>query len=96
MNSRFREMQVQKPRQGYKLAKSLFGKYEEIPKEWSYKKLRDLTKITDGSHYSPQKVKQGFPLATVTNMMENLIDVDSCYQISSKDFKQLTNNGDKF
>ena len=26
--------QLKKPKQGYKLVKSLFGKYEEIPEDW--------------------------------------------------------------
>jgi len=35
-------LQVQKAKQGYKLVKSLFGRYEEIPEEWEIKKIEDL------------------------------------------------------
>jgi type I restriction enzyme S subunit len=35
-------MQVQKPRKGYKLVKSLFGKYEEIPEEWRRVRLIEV------------------------------------------------------
>jgi len=35
-------MQIQKPKQGYKLVKSLFGKSEEIPEEWNKTNLIQL------------------------------------------------------
>jgi len=35
-------LQTQKPKPGYKLVKSLFGKYEEIPEEWEVKKFDEL------------------------------------------------------
>jgi type I restriction enzyme S subunit len=88
-------MQVQKARQDYKLVKSLFGKYEEIPEEWEFKNLGDMTQVTDGSHYSPEKVKNGFSLATVENIKGNEIDINSCYQISKKDYEQLVKDGDQ-
>ena len=37
-----------KPRKGYKFAKSLFGKYENIPEDWDIKKLADIGKIVGG------------------------------------------------
>ena len=39
----------------FKKMKWLFGKEIEIPTEWDYQELGKLTKITDGSHYSPNK-----------------------------------------
>jgi type I restriction enzyme, S subunit len=35
-------MQVATPKKGYKLVKTSFGKYEEIPEEWKVEKLIDL------------------------------------------------------
>lgn len=35
-------MHVQKAKHGYKLEKSLYGKYEEIPEEWEIAKIEDL------------------------------------------------------
>ena len=35
-------MQVATPKKGYKLVKTSFGKYEEIPEEWELKKLGDI------------------------------------------------------
>ena len=36
-------MQVATPKKGYKLVKTSFDKYEEIPEEWELKKLGDMT-----------------------------------------------------
>ena len=79
----------------FKKMKWLFGKEIEIPTEWDYQELGKLTKITDGSHYSPTKVSNGFPLATVKNVKGNLIDIDSCYQISKEDYEQLVKDGNQ-
>ena len=42
-------MQTQKVRQGYKIVESLFGKYEEIPKDWNFVKLDNVATIQDGN-----------------------------------------------
>lgn len=86
---------LQKPRQGYKLVKSYFGKYEEIPSSWKYDELKNSAKITDGAHNSPEKVLEGFPMATIENMRSNQIDVESCYRISKKDYDYLVKNNCK-
>lgn len=40
-------MQIQKPKQGYKLVKALFGKYVEIPEDWEMKKLEETVEVLD-------------------------------------------------
>lgn len=40
-------MQVQKARHDYKLVKSLFGKYQEIPEDWNFNKLEGCCDILD-------------------------------------------------
>ena len=35
-------MQVATPKKGYKLVKTSFGKYEEIPEEWTQETIGDL------------------------------------------------------
>ena len=35
-------MQVAKPKKGYKLVKTSFGMYEEIPEEWEYNDFKKL------------------------------------------------------
>ena len=77
----------------FKKVKWLFGKKIEIPEEWRFFSLGKLTKITDGSHFSPTKVENGFPLATVENVKENIIDINSCYNISTTDYEKLVKNG---
>ncbi len=79
----------------FKRAKWYFGKEIEIPKEWNFTKLEKITKVTDGAHYSPPKIVNGFPLATVENVKANTIDIDSCYQISKEDYEQLVKSGNK-
>jgi len=67
-----------------------------IPKEWEVTNLSDASLlVTDGSHFSPKHQSSGYPLATVANMRENNIDVDSCYRIAEGDYEKLVVTGDK-
>lgn len=50
-------------------------------------------KITDGSHFSPISMKNGFPIATIKNMSDRSIDIRSCRRISKNDFATLIKNG---
>ena len=79
----------------FKKVKWLFGKKIEIPEEWEMKQLKELTTITDGSHHSPPKIDDGFPMATVKNVKGNLIEINSCYRISNEDYTKLVRNGDQ-
>ena len=83
------------PKKGYKLVPWHFGKEIEIPEEWEITTLKENSHITDGSHFSPPKVTKGFPMATVENLKDSSLDIDSCYNISKEDFKQLTKNNCK-
>jgi type I restriction enzyme S subunit len=40
--------ELQKPRQGYKVVKSYFGKYEEIPEEWELQQLPAIAELIMG------------------------------------------------
>ena len=42
-------MQTQKPRQGYKIVKLNFGRYEEIPEDWKIEYFNDLIKFVGGT-----------------------------------------------
>ncbi len=53
------------------------------------------TKITDGSHFSPQPVEQGYYMPSVKDMRSNGFDFSSCKQISKVDYENLVNNGCK-
>ena len=60
------------------------------------KTLGDIcTKITDGSHFSPQAVEQGYYMPSVKDMRNNGFDYSTCKQISEEDFENLVNNGCK-
>ena len=69
-----------------------FQKEIEIPEEWKISVLKDYSYVTDGSHFSPSKVDNGFPMATVENVRGSTIDIESCYNISKEDFEQLVKN----
>jgi len=69
----------------------------EIPEEWTVDRLEDASaNITDGSHFSPKEDKNGtYKIATVANIKENKIDIDSCKKISKEDYEMLVKNGCK-
>ena len=69
----------------------------EIPEEWGIKTLSNsCSRITDGSHYSPQEVKGGTRMiATVFNLGNNSVITDTCKRISDKDYELLVKNGCK-
>jgi type I restriction enzyme, S subunit len=56
----------------------------------NFKKLKDLCiKITDGSHYSPTGVDDGFPMLSVKDMIHSGFNYDNCKKISLKDYLEL-------
>jgi type I restriction enzyme S subunit len=67
-----------------------------IPKGWEVVKLKDACiEITDGSHWSPRQVeKSEYRIATVANLKELYIDIDSCKFISEEDYLRLVKEGD--
>ncbi len=69
----------------------------EIPKGWNVATLNDVCSlITDGSHFSPKEDSTGTKrIATVKNMKEYDIDIQSCKKISNEDYKNLVKNGCK-
>ncbi|RLZ10455.1 restriction endonuclease subunit S [Faecalibacter macacae] len=53
-------------------------------------KLKDVCiKITDGAHYSPIGVDEGFPMYSVKDMNHNGFDSTSCKYISENDYNDL-------
>ena len=43
-------------------------------------------KVTDGSHYSPKELSEGYPMFSVKDMVENGFDYSAVKRISEKDF----------
>lgn len=86
-------MQVQKARKGYKLVKSLFGKYEEIPEEWEFKQLDEIGEIVGGgtpdstnNEYWNGKILWAVP-TDITKLKSNFID-NTERKISEKGLKE--------
>jgi len=46
-------------------------------------------KITDGSHYSPKGIKNGFPMLSVKDMLHNGFSYNDCKYISEEDYNDL-------
>src|SRR5665647_176963 len=65
-----------------------------LPKHWQIKKLGDVcVKITDGSHFSPNSIPDGFPYVTVKDIKkDDKIDFENCLKISKEDFEKLAKN----
>ncbi|MBO5482707.1 MAG: restriction endonuclease subunit S [Spirochaetaceae bacterium] len=60
--------------------------------EWKECKLEEIcTKITDGSHFSPQACQTGYPMFSVKDMHEYGFDYSNCKHISAKDFESMKN-----
>lgn len=79
-------------KEGYKMTE-----LGEIPVEWEVSRLDTIsTKITDGSHYSPEPTPNtGYLIATVKDMLNSSFNLNSCVEITSADFDALVRNGCK-
>ncbi len=57
-------------------------------------KLSDVCeRITDGSHFSPKTVDEGFPYITVRDIDKDNINFESCKFVTKEDFNELSKNG---
>ncbi|MBN2435098.1 MAG: restriction endonuclease subunit S [Spirochaetes bacterium] len=74
------------------MAETLFRQWfvVEADDSWEVVKLQDVAKrITDGAHASPPSVEIGLPMASVKDMHNWGIDINSCRKISEFDFEKL-------
>lgn len=54
-----------------------------VPEGWEVKKLEDVClRITDGSHWSPTTVNEGYPMASVKDMNEWGFEISQCRKIA--------------
>ena len=61
---------------------------------WRLTSLADVcVKVTDGSHFSPSTVDDGYPYITVRDLEKGSIDLINCKKISPHDFRDLEKNG---
>lgn len=89
-------MQVHKPKEGYKLVESLFGRYEEIPQEWNFEKIQDNSTLKgrigwQGLTTSEYRQQGKFYLVTGTDFKDGKIDWKNCVYIDEDRYVQDTN-----
>ena len=65
----------------------------KIPSHWISRKLRYSCVITDGTHYSPATTESGMPYITVSNVHNDIIDLEHANKISLKDYENLVKQG---
>jgi type I restriction enzyme S subunit len=64
-----------------------------VPEGWEMKRLEDVClRITDGSHWSPKTVDDGYPMASVKDMKERGFEISECRKISEEDYEELIRN----
>jgi len=64
-----------------------------IPEGWEVKSLSDVClRITDGSHWSPQTVDIGYPMASVKDMHDWGFNIEGCRKIAKEDYNALIRN----
>lgn len=65
-----------------------------IPEHWSIKRFKYLLDyITDGSHFSPETVDEGYPYITAADVRGLGLDYQSAKKISNQDFIALQKTG---
>ena len=62
--------------------------------EWKTYKLKDICiKVTDGSHFSPEGIEEGYPMFSVKDMLEYGFDYSKCKRISEIDYNKMKSSG---
>ncbi|HMU46476.1 MAG TPA: restriction endonuclease subunit S [Chitinophagaceae bacterium] len=70
------------------------GKFKN--EDWINTSLSGVcSEITDGSHFSPKAVSEGYPYITVKDIQNDIIDFENSLKISKIDFDKLVYNGCK-
>ncbi len=69
------------------------GNLVNIDSKWIKGSLDDACiKITDGSHYTPKYLTNGYPFISIKNRKNNKLDFESCNLISNEDYEKLKRN----
>jgi len=65
----------------------------ELPEGWVWTTLENYCeKVTDGSHYTPKYVSDGYPFVTISDIGNDAIDFSNAKKISKEDFEKLKEN----
>ena len=78
-----------------------YGEYKDsgiqwigkIPSHWHAKKIKFSCNVTDGTHFSPPTREKGKLYITVSNVHDDIIDVENANRISEDDFLNLVKQG---
>ena len=66
---------------------------QSLPKNWIWVDLESsCQKLTDGAHFSPKYVKEGYPFITISDVKGERIDFPSAKFVSKSDFEKLKEN----
>ncbi len=69
---------MRKSRPGYKLVKSLFGKYEEIPEDWTLSDFKELVFFQEGPGLRHWQFKEsGMKVINITNLVGKFLDTSN-------------------
>ena len=72
------------------IAETLFRQWFKNCHKWEKVELEYVSKrITDGAHKSPSSVINGLPMASVKDMHDWGININSCRKISENDYEEL-------
>jgi type I restriction enzyme, S subunit len=78
---------------GHEKAEMVDSELGSIPEGWKVKNLQEVcTRITDGSHWSPKTVDDGYPMASVKDMHTWGFHTDQCRKIAREDYAELVRN----
>ena len=65
----------------------------KIDKDWEMVELDAVSdKVTDGSHFSPKTVSEGYPYITVRDVVDNEINFKDCEYVTEQDYLELKKN----
>lgn len=61
-----------------------------LPQDWTFKSLKEICDVRDGTHDSPKFYQQGIPFVTTKNLINGDIDFSSAKFISEKDHEKFS------
>ena len=74
----------------FKKVKTMFGKYELIPEEWTINKLDKISKkIIDGTHFTPNYINKGIPFLRVVDIQKFPLNWNTIKKISYQEHHEL-------
>ena len=78
---------------GHEKVKIVESELGMMPEGWEVKGLEDVClRITDGSHWSPKTVDDGYPMASVKDMNEWGFEISKCRKVAKEDYEELIRN----